>query len=364
MHSRRTLHSIAVALFAIVITASAQNTNYAQRITCNMDDPASGLIDLHWLQGAAPILEITPTRGTARIAAQTNVTVELIFSQTPTNALFVKTNAYLASGTSYWMQFGTIGTNSCDDGETIIPSPWWYTVLFSNAGGIYWSGNGRLYVHPTTATGTNGVTWQEWEAGAAKDDVAREWIRQLSNVVENIEVGDIHYGTAYTNVYRGSWGDFASNLAAKAYGWGNHADAGYLTEETDPNWASASNLYATKEESTNIAQAVVGGWTFDGLPRSSAAVVAGGQVSIWCESNRLWNLDLTGANTITAAVPWVIYTNAWAAGDIPMFAVKVAMDADATWAWPAGCVTNVAAPTVNSTNFYMFIHNGSAWCAY
>ena len=154
------------------------------------------------------------------------------------------------------------------------------------------------------------------------------------------------YGVTSSNMYRGEWGAAASNLASTAYGWGNHADAGYLTEETDPVFSA----WRTNDDA--------------GLRPSTAASVSGGQVTLWCQSNSIYTLDLTGANTITAAVPWVIQTNGWTAGDIPLFGLKVMMDSDATWAWPVGCVTNVAAPTVSSTNFYMLMHNGATWCAY
>lgn len=191
-------------------SASAQDTNFAVQIDCDFQEAEKGIRDLTLLQGSAPMLQVRPMIGTSRIASDALTTVQFILAPTATGTYFVATNSYLSTNGAYWIQLGTIGTNSCPTNST-TPAPWFYTVLFSRNGGVYWSGNGKAYIEAATFTGTNGLVWQEWAAGAAKDDLAREWIADLSNVVENIEVGDVVYGTTNGSAFRGDWGNAVSN---------------------------------------------------------------------------------------------------------------------------------------------------------
>ncbi|HRT05816.1 MAG TPA: hypothetical protein P5204_08960, partial [Kiritimatiellia bacterium] len=59
------------------------------------------------------------------------------------------------------------------------------------------------------------------------------WTAASNSVLYVGDVADVAYGTATNEAYRGDWGLAASNLAAQAAGWGDHAEAGYLTAETD-----------------------------------------------------------------------------------------------------------------------------------
>lgn len=122
----------------------------------------------------------------------------------------------------------------------------------------------------------------------------------------------------------------------------------------------------TAETATNIAEAVVGGWVFDGFHVATPAIVTDGAAYLWAESNAWWTLDVTGANTLTAAVPWVISTNGLAVGEIPALAVKVALaDSETnTWSWGSILTNSVTTPTAGSTNLFMLWWNGAAWVAY
>ena len=122
----------------------------------------------------------------------------------------------------------------------------------------------------------------------------------------------------------------------------------------------------TAETATNIAEAVVGGWVFDGFRVATPAIVTDGAAYLWAESNAWWTLDVTGANTLTAAVPWVISTNGLAVGEIPALAVKVALaDSETnTWSWGSILTNSVTTPTAGSTNLFMLWWNGAAWVAY
>lgn len=214
-----------VAVWIVAVAARAQDTNYAVRISCDFQQQAGSaeLPELTLLQGSAPMIQVAPMRMGRAVPSDELTTAQLVFGPSPISTYYVATNAYLATNSAYYVQLGTIGTNSVPPGSN-APAAWWYSVLFYRNGGIYWSGSGRLYIERTTATGTNGLVWQSWAAGAAKDDIAREWIRLLSNVVENIEAGDVTSGAI-------------SNWNA-AYAWGDHAAAKYM-RTNGPGWQFA-----------------------------------------------------------------------------------------------------------------------------
>jgi hypothetical protein len=242
---KRTLKAILALAFAAT-AASAQDTNFAVRISCDFQQQAGAaeLPDLTLLQGSAPMIQAAPMRMGRSVAADSLTTCQLVLGPSATSTYYVATNAYLATNSAYYIQLGTIGTNSVPAGSN-SPAAWWYSILFYRNGGIYWSGSGRLYIERTTATGANGLVWQEWEAGAAKDDIARAWIALLSNEVASIEAVVVNYGTATNTAFRGDWGASVSNQAAQAAGWGDHALAGYLTAETDPVFAASDAAAVT-----------------------------------------------------------------------------------------------------------------------
>ena len=159
-----------LTLMLVILTAwvaFGQNTNFATRIYADFDSPEDGVRDLTMLQGTAPILEINPVRGTRRINADTGTTVKIVFGPSATNTYFVQTNAYLATNQSYFIQLPTLGTNTCAAGSD-VPSPWWYSLLFYSNDGLYWAGEGRMYIEATDATG-EALSWQTIAGGVSEE---------------------------------------------------------------------------------------------------------------------------------------------------------------------------------------------------
>ena len=159
-----------LTLMLVILTAwvaFGQNTNFATRIYADFDSPEDGVRDLTMLQGTAPILEINPVRGTRRINADTGTTGKIVFGPSATNTYFVQTNAYLATNQSYFIQLPTLGTNTCAAGSD-VPSPWWYSLLFYSNDGLYWAGEGRMYIEATDATG-EALSWQTIAGGVSEE---------------------------------------------------------------------------------------------------------------------------------------------------------------------------------------------------
>lgn len=285
---KRTLKAIIALAFAATV-ATAQDTNFAVRISCDFQQQAGAaeLPDLTLLQGSAPMIQAAPMRMGRAVAADSLTTCQLVFGPSATSTYYVATNAYLATNRAYYIQLGTIGTNSVPAGSN-SPAAWWYSILFYRNGGIYWSGSGRLYIERTTATGANGLVWQEWEAGAAKDDIARAWIALLSNEVESIESSAVVYGTSSNTAYRGDWGASASNLAAQAAGWGDHGEAGYLEDAP-----GTGGPYA--RQSNGWVAVTVGSGTADPAPSKSLGASAVGW-SILNTNNAPFVAIITDAN--------------------------------------------------------------------
>jgi len=417
-----------LTMMLVILTAwvaFGQNTNFATRIYADFDSPEDGVRDLTMLQGTAPILEVNPVRGTRRINADTGTTVKIVFGPSATNTYFVQTNSYLATNQSYYIQLPTLGTNTCAEGSD-VPLPWWYTLLFYSNDGLYWAGEGRMFIEATDATG-EALSWQAI-AGGVSEEVDPVLAALLATADPNSTNALLADGTLFdisallaygpspdggaTNITGGSYDaptrtltpspdtilattpEYSTTVsrASDAYGWGNHAEAGYLTEETYLGTITGATIETgevaqvttnagvlaivvpavgdgggiTAETATNIAEAVVGGWVFDGFRVATPAIVTNGAAYLWAESNAWWTLDVTGANTLTAAVPWVISTNGLAVGEIPALAVKVALaDSETnTWSWGSILTNSVTTPTAGSTNLFMLWWNGAAWVAY
>ena len=64
------------------------------------------------------------------------------------------------------------------------------------------------------------------------------WTAASNRVLYVGDIAETAYGTETNTAYRGDWGLAVSNLAAQAAGWGDHSGAGYLTAETDPDFAA------------------------------------------------------------------------------------------------------------------------------
>lgn len=155
------------------------------------------------------------------------------------------TNVFFSENGSYY--FSIVGTNT--------------------AGKVRTFARGRMIEEYDPATGgsySNGIP-MPW---ANLNFASKEWIVEYISTNEFETV--VSYGTNSTTAYRGDWGASASNIAAQAAGWGDHAAAGYATgtpvyAETDSialaaivtNGAVASNAYAAATNAQQVANAAL-----------------------------------------------------------------------------------------------------------
>ena len=154
-------------LTAIIISAAivALGQNYATKIRAEFQTAGvESLRDLEWLQGTTPLISVDPVDNGRPIKADADMTVRMVIGASPESTLFAFAEASVATNNSYFIQWPTIGTNTVD-------GAWWYTVYFEKDGRRYWTGDGELYISPTTSTG-DGVHWQEVTAGTESDPIA------------------------------------------------------------------------------------------------------------------------------------------------------------------------------------------------
>lgn len=180
---------------------------------------------------------------------------------------------------------------------------------------------------------------------------------------------------------------YSTNIVSHVSTVGGNIDYGqagsvvlpHLTDGAESNLVGSGTWVLTNATVQLAADATLGGvniatgtpiysttYITDGFRVATPAIVTNGAAYLWAESNAWWTLDVTGANTLTAAVPWVISTNGLAVGEIPALAVKVALaDSETnTWSWGSILTNSVTTPTAGSTNLFMLWWNGAAWVAY
>lgn len=142
----------AIFLVAIVTAVHAQDWSYPLR--CPIDNPGPwSLEDLTWQQGTTPRLALEVTRRGRPSDVDTNMVVRMLIAPSATATYYAVATNTAASGTTYTMQWPTVGTNSAG-------GSWWYTIYFERDGRRYWTGNGDLYIEATTSTAEDGLTWQ------------------------------------------------------------------------------------------------------------------------------------------------------------------------------------------------------------
>jgi hypothetical protein len=211
------------------------------------------------------------------IATDTTVTARLVFGASATAAVYAVSTNYAVTNNSYLCQVSTVGTNSAAAPNGL----WWYTVYFDRSGKTFWTGSGELVIEKTTST-ADGTVWQEITTSAevsahntntaahadiramatnATDAVARSHLTESSNTVHGGFIKTAYDWATNAYAYAGRAWDQATNalaIAQTAFGWGDHADAGYVTgdvvrAESDPIWAAVSNAIRTHTESAHSA---------------------------------------------------------------------------------------------------------------
>jgi len=205
-----------------------------------------------------------------------------------------------------------------------------------------------------------------------------------SYVDKTIYSTQVAYKTIITNIVETY---YSTNIVSHVSTVGGNIDYGqagsvvlpHLTDGAESNLVGSGTWVLTNATVQLAADATLGGvniatgtpiysttYITDGFHVATPAIVTDGAAYLWAESNAWWTLDVTGANTLTAAVPWVISTNGLAVGEIPALAVKVALaDSETnTWWWGSILTNSVTTPTAGSTNLFMLLWNGAAWVAY
>ncbi len=99
-----------------------------------------------------------------------------------------------------------------------------------------WTGEGYI-------TGETDPFWSAWVTNAplGQDSVIR-YTGELVPALTDTVSGDLHFRK------NAEWVTATGYIAQAetAYGWGNHANAGYLTTESDPVWGAVSNTITTQ----------------------------------------------------------------------------------------------------------------------
>lgn len=269
------MKKISAIVFALLVAAPALalDTNLAFRIDSEVQTTGmQSLPDLTWIQGSTPAIECRILRAGKASAISTNTRARMLISTSIyTGSVWsVVTNTVLttnATASSYWFQWGAIGTNSCLSNSTTA-QPWGYTIYFEDGNGAcYWNGAGNLYIERSTSV-DNGLTWQSatgfnsvaWAnlygsptnnadlmellaASAGEDATARASIVRVGAAATNAQVvasnaaaGVVSVGAVASGAVQAASAEYTATVARAnaAYGWGNHGLAGYLTAESDP----------------------------------------------------------------------------------------------------------------------------------
>lgn len=138
---------------AIAITAAAQDWSIPVECPLEVRQPYN-LKELNFSQGQTPLMAFSVTRRGRPEPVDTDTIVRMIIGPSATSDYFAVATNSIATNSTYFVQWPTIGTNT-------LNQAWWYTVYFEKGGRRYWSGNGDLFIEPTTSTG-DGLTWQEF----------------------------------------------------------------------------------------------------------------------------------------------------------------------------------------------------------
>ena len=185
--------AIFILSLAAALAASGQNTNFAVRVPCEVQSPsAEALKDLRWIQGSTPLIELAVLRSGQPFTASTNTTVRMLINSSPTGTQWGVATNYLAEGTnattSFWVSWGIVGTNTANTAG--VAQAWTYLVFFEENGRRWWTGSGRLFIEPSTATGDE-MNW------ISLTNLARvAWGNVYGSVTDNVSLVNYIAGLA------------------------------------------------------------------------------------------------------------------------------------------------------------------------
>ena len=146
-------------LLALPALVLASDLDFAYRIPAELQiTEAQALGDLTWQQGSTPLIQAEVLRRGKPVTADALTTVRMIIGPSATSTYYAVTEQSTTTGTSYYVQWPTVGTNTV--GTNTTPQAWWYTIYFERNGHRYWTGNGDLYIERTTSTDADGLVWQ------------------------------------------------------------------------------------------------------------------------------------------------------------------------------------------------------------
>ncbi len=240
------MKTIALILTVLLVgcnLAIAQSP-YATRLPAELQTAQmDSLADVTWLQGTTPAIRVEPLLRGRSVAVDADTTVRMVIGPSATGTLYAARTNLAAVTNAYEIQWPTIGTNSA--GEA-----WFYTLLFDRGGYTYWSGSGSLYIEETTSTASNGLAWIEYTTPNVG------WANVVGDPADNAAlvqyVEDHGGGSAEDTVARAAAAGVESNLTAHVADTDNPhgvtaGQIGALTAESDPAWTAASGsvVYAT-----------------------------------------------------------------------------------------------------------------------
>jgi len=145
----------ALLIIAVIASGSlirADPRDWAKRIPCELQSSgAASLPTLTLDQGTSPLISADQYRSGRALTVTNDVECVLRFSSSTTNTYWVSVTNQSYYSNSYLIQMPSIGTNAVN---------WVYKLLYYKSGAIYWTGNGRLDILASTATGDS-LLWQQ-----------------------------------------------------------------------------------------------------------------------------------------------------------------------------------------------------------
>lgn len=271
-------------LCAAVPAACLAAYEFAYRLPAEIQTPGPEALEaLTWQQGSTPLIQVDVLRRGRPVNAGTNTTVRMIIGPSATGTYYAVATNTPGTNTSYYVQWPTIGTNSCGTGTTA--QAWFYTVYFEAAGKRYWTGNGDLYIEKTTSTDPDGLVWQTNTSGYAV------WGTVTGTLSNQTDLWAALAGKATgTPVYAES--DPVWEAAKSGYATGTPIYA-----ETDPVWENEKAGYAT---GTPVYAETDPVWENEKAGYATGTPVYAESDPVWAAVSNQVQVDLTNLVSITS----------------------------------------------------------------